>query len=200
MNGPRLFIINGNWIKNISAIFGQIHIYIKNYWFHAFWPKNNYSHSKLSSYTNIHVYMDLSVCMYVCVYVGVCVCVRMHAQIFMEHTLLTNLTGQGIISQAPDSSIRPLLNDRRWSLWPENLTISTFYLSIKMQLMCHFSIKPLAISLQWKLPSLFYFAFVIYTLVFSPWQNQRLLENRIHGKLSFVSPYIPVPSIVLCTN
>lgn len=119
MNGPRLFIINGNWIKNISAIFGQIHIYIKNYWFHAFWPKNNYSHSKLSSYTNIHVYMDLSVCMYVCVYVGVCVCVRMHAQIFMEHTLLTNLTGQGIISQAPDSSIRPLLNDRRWSLWPE---------------------------------------------------------------------------------
>ena len=29
MNWSRLFIINGNWIKNMSAVFGQIYTYIK---------------------------------------------------------------------------------------------------------------------------------------------------------------------------
>lgn len=129
-----------------------------------------------SSYPYIHMCTSLCVCMCVCV----CKCSRS-----IHYWEISQAKEWSPKLQASLSDACATTGDGCFD-W-KDLSISTSYLSFKIQLTCHFSIKPPAISLHWKWPSPFYLGFIIYIPVFSPWWNKRLPESRARGKLSFIS-------------
>lgn len=107
INRSKLFIIDGNWIKTMSAVSGQKYTYIKSrtIGFKHFGQKPIIIALWLTSYTSVPLGMSVCVCMNVS-----------KCKMFTEHALLKNLTGQGMIFQLTLSD-----DCLRWFFWPGNL-------------------------------------------------------------------------------